>query len=304
MPLNGSSTYSTLYGNFATIQNRGFELEFDANILPSASELKWNVFGNWSTNRNKVTKLDGTSSLFLNGFTGSSSRAVLDQPLGVLWGGKFDRDSTGALILDSNGFPTAAESEGIIGDPNADWRGAIGTSFSYKGFKISTLFDASVGGQLWDGTSGALNNFGKTIETANEVTLTTPTVNYAGTTIAPGTVRGNLKDFGAGPVLLDQSWYQSLGGGFGPVSEQFVKSATWVKWRELSLSYKLNLTNKNLGLESITFTGTGRNLWLWTEADLGQDPESNLTGGSNGRGLQYFNAPNTKSLIFSVNLKF
>ena len=304
VPLNGSSTYSTLYGNFATIQNRGFELEFDANILPSASELKWNVFGNWSTNRNKVTKLDGTSSLFLNGFTGSSSRAVLDQPLGVLWGGKFDRDATGALILDSNGFPTAAESEGIIGDPNADWRGAIGTSFSYKGFKISTLFDASVGGQLWDGTSGALNNFGKTIETANEVTLTTPTVNYAGTTIAPGTVRGNLRDFGAGPVLLDQSWYQSLGGGFGPVSEQFVKSATWIKWRELSLSYKLNLTNKNLGLESITFTGTGRNLWLWTEADLGQDPESNLTGGSNGRGLQYFNAPNTKSLIFSVNLKF
>jgi hypothetical protein len=50
------------------------------------------------------------------------------------------------------------------------------------------------------------------------------------------------------------------------------KSATWVKLRELSLSYKLNLTNKNLGLESVTFTGTGRNLWLWTEADLGQDP--------------------------------
>jgi hypothetical protein len=33
----------------------------------------------------------------------------------------------------------------------------------------------------------------------------------------------------------------------------------------------------------------GRNLWLWTEADLGQDPETNLTGNSNGRGLQYFN---------------
>jgi hypothetical protein len=43
--------------------------------------------------------------------------------------------------------------------------------------------------------------------------------------------------------VLDQSWYQSLGGGFGPVSEQFVKSAQ-VKLRELSLSYKLNLTKK------------------------------------------------------------
>jgi hypothetical protein len=39
-----------------------------------------------------------------------------------------------------------------------------------------------------------------------------------------------------------------------------------------------------IGIESITFTGTGRNLWLWTEdKTLGQDPETNLTGGSNGR---------------------
>jgi TonB-linked SusC/RagA family outer membrane protein len=305
VPLNGSSTFSSLYGNYATIQNRGFELEFNGSLLSKSSSLQWNVFGNWSTNRNEVTALEGTESLFLNGFTGSSSRAVLNQPLGVLWGGKFDRDASGALILDANGFPTAAASEGVLGDPNPKWRGALGTSFSYKNFKISTLFDASIGGQLWDGTSGALNNFGKTIESANEVTLTSPTLNYAGSTIAPGTVRGNLRDFGAGPRLLDQSWYTALGGGFGPVAEQFIKSASWIKWRELSLSYNLDLKSKNIGIESITFTGTGRNLWLWTEAkDLGQDPESNLTGGSNGRGLQYFNAPNSKSLIFSVNLKF
>jgi TonB-linked SusC/RagA family outer membrane protein len=305
VPLNGSSTYNGILGNYATIENKGFELEFDANILAKDSDIKLNVFGNWSTNRNEVTKLEGTTSLFLNGFTGSSSRAVLGEPLGVLWGGKFDRDSAGNLVLDSNGFPTAAESEGVIGDPNPDWRGALGTSISYKGFKISTLFDASIGGQLWDGTSGALNNFGKTLETANEVTLTTATLNYAGVSIAPGTIRGNLRDFGAGPRLLDQSWYTALGGGFGPVGEQFVKSASWIKWREFSLSYNLDLTGKNVGIKSITFTGTGRNLWLWTEAkDLGQDPETNLTGASNGRGLQYFNAPNSKSLILSVNLKF
>jgi hypothetical protein len=34
---------------------------------------------------------------------------------------------------------------------------------------------------------------------------------------------------------------------------------------------------------------------------LGQDPETN-PGGSNGRGLQYFNSPNSKSII-SVNFK-
>jgi hypothetical protein len=56
--------------------------------------------------------------------------------------------------------------------------------------------------------------------------------------------------------------------------------------RELSLSsYLLKFKSENIGIDSITFTGTGRNLWLWTEdKTLGQDPETNLTGGSNGRG--------------------
>jgi hypothetical protein len=34
-------------------------------------------------------------------FRRNFSRAVLNQPLGVLWGGRFDRDAAGALILDS-----------------------------------------------------------------------------------------------------------------------------------------------------------------------------------------------------------
>jgi hypothetical protein len=306
-PLAGSSTFTSIYGNYAKIENKGIELDFDANILSSKSKVKWNLFGNWSKNKNEVTELVGTNSLPLNGFTGSSSRAVLGQPLGVLWGGKFERDANGNMVLDANGFPTASDTEGVIGDPNPKWRGGLGTSIEYKNFKISTLFDASIGGDLWDGTNGALNVFGKSMETANEVTLTSPTVNYAGTTIPAGTtVRGNLHDFGGGNVLLDQSWYSDLGGGFGPVSEQFIKSASWVKWRELTLSYLLDLKGKHvLGFDSVTFSATGRNLWLWTQdKTLGQDPETNLTGGSNGRGLQYFNSPNSKSLIFSIHLKF
>jgi hypothetical protein len=71
-------------------------------------EYEW-YFG---TNRNKVTRLEGTT-LLLTGFAGTS-RAVLNQPLGVLWGGRFDRDAAGALILDSQGFPTAASTEGVL----------------------------------------------------------------------------------------------------------------------------------------------------------------------------------------------
>jgi hypothetical protein len=53
-----------------------------------------------------VTKLEGTESLFLDGFAGSSSRAVLGQPLGVLWEVNLT-DTNSTLILDSNFLPIA-----------------------------------------------------------------------------------------------------------------------------------------------------------------------------------------------------
>jgi hypothetical protein len=119
-----------------TIQNKGIEIEFDANLLSSTSPLKWNVFGNWSRNRNEVTKLEGTESLFLDGFAGSSSRAVLGQPL-VCFGSKFATDTNSTLILDSNGFPTVAPIEGVIGDPNQ--RGSNWNIIKLQNITLSTL---------------------------------------------------------------------------------------------------------------------------------------------------------------------
>ncbi len=40
---------------------------------------------------------------------------------------------------------------------------------------------------------------------------------------------------------------------------------------------------------------------LWTPFE-GADPDANLTGASKGRGLNYFNNPGTRSVLF--NLKF
>ncbi|TDE42900.1 SusC/RagA family TonB-linked outer membrane protein [Flavobacterium rhamnosiphilum] len=316
--VNPSSSFSDRYGNLAQIENHGIELDLDYQIL-SKGKFKWNTYANWSTNKNEVTKLVGTSSITLNGFSGVSSRAVLNQPLGVLWGGRWDRDASGKLILDANGFPTAAPTEGVIGNPNAKWRAAIGNKFEYKGISLDVLFDASIGGQLWDGTNGALAVFGKTIESANILNLTSAEANALkgsngataasqGTLNTDGTysVRGNIVDYGAGSVLASESWYTGLGGGFGAVGEQFVKSASWVKLRQVALGYSFNTKNaEKIGLDEISVSLTGRNLWLWTEdKTLGQDPETNLTGGTNGRGLQYFNSPNTRSFLMSINLKF
>ncbi len=75
--------------------------------------------------------------------------------------------------------------------------------------------------------------------------------------------------------------------------------------REVTLSYSLNTAGFRdaTKLQSIDFSLTGRNLYLWTNY-TGVDPETNLTGVSNGRGLDYFNNPSTRSILFSIRLTY
>jgi len=310
-----STGYLNQWSNAATMSNSGIEVDWNIKVI-DGKDFKWNIYGNIGANKNVVEDLKGSKSIFLNGFTGTSSRAVEGHAMGTLWGGKWKRDESGNLELDADGFPIPDAEEGVIGDPNPTWKGGFGTNVSYKGLYVNVLFEACQGNQMWGGTMGVLNYFGIAPETANEIIMTAE----QGTTIkdaygltaadwvAPNadgtyTVRGNLKDFGGGDVWLNQGWYLGNGGGFGPVGEQFIYDASWFRLRELSVRYELPqsiLRVINVPGASIGFTG--RNLALWSNFK-GLDPETNLTGVTNGRGLDYFNNPGTRSYMFNLTIK-
>lgn len=291
--------------NAAEIKNSGVEIDLGLRLLEK-SDFSWNAAANWSKNKNKVVSLKGVTSFFLNGFSGTSSRAVEGQPLGVLWGTDFNRDASGKLVLDALGFPTAAASESVLADPNPDWQAGITNTFRYKGIGLSVLVDHVQGGQVWNGTRGALTTFGTAAATGGESTASSTLRTYNGGKINSGTTfRGSIQDFGAGPVALTEAYYTSIGGGFGPVAKQFMEDGTRTRLREIALSYSLGGTSfrNATKLQSIDFSITGRNLALWTKY-TGIDPETNLTGPSNGRGLDYFNNPSTKSFLFSVKINY
>lgn len=320
----GSTGFTSKWANAATIENTGHEIELDADIIRKG-DFRWNLYGNFTRNRNEVTDLSGVQSIFLNGFTGASSRAVEGQPLGVLWGGLWDRDESGNLILDETGFPSVAAEEGVIGDPNPDFRAGLGTVLSYKGFTLSALFETSQGQDMWGGTLGVLYNFGVHEDTDVETTVSAADAaniySYFGASVADMvtfrpdyyranpdgsiTFRGSLEDFGGGTVALDRWWYTSLGGGFGPVAEQFIYDASWTRLRELTLSYRLDSKGfrNSTKLSYIELGLTGRNLFIWTPF-VGVDPELNLTGVSNGRGLDYFTNPGTRSYLVSLKIGY
>lgn len=297
--------YDNKQANIGTIENKGIELELGTSWVKT-KDLRISTNMIFSKNTNKVVDMGGSKSIFLAGFTGSSSRAVEGQPLGALWGVDFQRNDKGALVLDANGFPQANSDESVIGNPNPDWTGALNTTISWKALSVSVLFDHVQGGDVWNGTKGALYTFGTHRDVGNEVVAPTDLVAYNGAVITAGTAfRGAVQNFGGGNVALTQAWYTDLGGGFGPVGSQFVEDGTRTRLREVSIGYSIKgeKFRKKTKLNSIDFSVTGRNLALWTNYS-GIDPETNLTGPTNGRGLDYFNNPSTKSFFFTIKINY
>ena len=110
---------------------------------------------------------------------------------------------------------------------------------------------------------------------------------------------------GAGtPVFIDQNWFHGLVSGFGPVNAQFIEYGRFVKLLELSVAYTLDQewVRNRLGLGSIDLRLSGRNLKTWTDY-TGIDPETTLAGAESlVRGYDYFNNPQTRSVVFSIGL--
>ena len=354
-----STGFTSTALNAAQISNRGIELTLDA-LWPRVGDFSWNTYANFTTNENVVEDLAGVQEFSLNGFTGSTSSLVQDQEFGVFYGGRWRRAAPGCnpddavatvttscepltareqelgfsvspsdnRVLDENGFPVGASTSGVVGNPNPDWQASIGNTLRFRDLSLNALFDFSIGGQVWNGTRGALYFFGRhadqdwyntvSAEQANALT------DYAGCTLVQleantctsatdATVtqngdgsysfRGYVEDFGDGDVVVNQSYFLSgPGSGFTGPFEQFIEDGSFARLRELSLSYNLKTGFvQRVGLNSIDLTLTGRNLWLATDY-TGIDPETNLTGASNGRGLDYFNNPATRS--YQVSLRF
>lgn len=320
-----SSGFTDQFQNAGRVDNHGIEMTLDLNPI-QRDNFSWSINTQYSRNRSCVKELAGAESVDLNGFTGSlvslvqpGLEGVACYPFGVFYGGDFRRfgrgefdddgvdiDATyggpaGAVYLDATGFPQLSDRYHVVGDPNPSWTGSVRNTFTLLGnLRLSGLIDVSQGGQIWNGTRGALTSYG----------THRSTLPWHGAGIQAQFGNGFMDQFTyAGPglgttVLIDRRWGQAgLGNGFNGPFSQFLEDASYVKLRDVSLSYTIDQPwiKRRFGLSSMNLTLSGRNLKTWTNY-TGIDPESNLTGQSVGRGLDYFNNPQTRSWVISVNL--
>lgn len=321
LPVPPSTGYFSQVQNAAEITNKGYELSATWRAL-NLRDLTWNLGAQWSKNRNKVTSLRGADQFFIpGGFVsgikeGYAHGIILDwdfarcrygQETNVVGGVDINAycqangAPDGALYIDdgsidTDGFPVFDEEQRVVGDPNPDWTASLSSSMTLWGkLQVSALLDFRKGGDIWNGTKGALYNFG-----AHKDTEIRGESRTFGQDWLPGPVTG--PGAGKAVVLTQSSWFQNLGSGFVGPASQFVEDGGFVKLREVSLAYTIDAPwVRRSGFSTVDLRLAGRNLWLSTDY-TGLDPETNLGGAVAARGNEYFNNPQARSIVFTIGL--
>ena len=294
VPVANSSGFSLAIDNAGEIQNEGIEILLFGTPV-KGNDLTWDININFASNENTVVELaEGVNDIRFpgSGVTSTSNRAIPGEPYGVIYGTQWLRDESGNILIDENGYPLFdPQNPGVVGDPNPEWTMGLRNSFSYKQFYLSALLDFRQGGDIYSGTVGVMKNLG----------IHEFTENREEEIVWEGVYQSN-GETNTTPIQLDQSFYTRY--PFAGVSEEAIYDGSWIRLREVTLSYSFEKEKlKKLPIESLSFGLNARNVFLITDFPS-IDPETNLSGASNSFGRDYFNSPNTRSLGFNISVKF
>ncbi len=292
MPLAPSTGYSSVVQNAGEMQNKGIELVIGATPIKS-DKFTWDINLNWASNRNEVLKLaPGVDEISTEAaFASNGSYAIVGEPYGVIYGTKWRRNEAGQLLIGANGLPLVDPKRGRIGSPYPKWYGGLRNTLSYKGVNLTFLWDVREGGEIWNGTWGRMMQLGRTKESEARDR------EYLIEGVRASDGQPNARKISA------YDYFRTFKGDAGAyASENAIQDGSWVRLRELGLSYNVKVGNKFL--QSIDLGITGKNVLLFTDY-TGVDPETSLTGaGSNIGGFDYFNNPGMKSWIANVKFNF
>ncbi len=289
--------FTSVVQNAGVISNKGWELVL--NLAPiRTTNFTWTIDANWTAYKNEVEELtEGVTRIGLAGFTSTQSVAEVGEPFGAIWGDPFAYNDAGERLIDADGWPILGSSKVIMGDPNPEWYGGLRNTFTFGGLRVSALLDFRKGGDMWCGTCGIIDYFGTS---QNSAELRDQSTVFEGV-LPDGTPNNISVPYTENNSSTNNYWVRY---GFGGISEMSIYDTSWLRLRELTVSYDFpSRWFETIPLQGATITLTGRNLWLDTEYP-GIDPETNLTGASNGTGLDYFNTPNTRSYNFGLRVDF
>ncbi len=319
VPVSGTSGFNAAVINAGEIRNRGFEMM--ASAIPVDTRTGWRLESRFTfgINRNEIVELSGqVRNYFLGSIDGAVVRASLNDPFGDIVGRAYERNENGDRIIGSDGLPLVGEEDQVLGNFNPDWTAGLSNNVRYRNFGVSTLIDLSIGGEVYSLTNAfmaARGNSQITLEGREEwyayqaeLESGNPDAEPRGF-VADGVVQVGEDDEG-NPIweqndkAIDPQTYWENVGGLSPVTEEFVYDATYVRFRELAVSYFMppRLTER-LPIMGLEVSVIARNLFYIHKNTPGFSPAQGSFNIGNAQGIEAFGFPETRSIGFNVSVR-
>ncbi|GAB3829577.1 hypothetical protein GCM10028895_44600 [Pontibacter rugosus] len=296
----GSSGFTSAITNAGKLSTKGLEVLLSGSPV-AGQNFKWESTLNFTTFRTMVEELSpGVERLTIGGFTSPNTQAVVGQQYGLIYSTDYRRDDQGRMIIGRNGLPLTAPGVSATGNPNPKFTMGFTNNFSYKAFNLSFLVDWKHKGDILSRTVGDLRIQGVSAETAEY-----PRFNEDGTANKPYLFEGVLEDGRTNDIYVTAQDYWGLRGKYVAWAG-YVRDASFVKLREATLSYNLpqELLARTSFIKALQLSVYGRNLITYAPNYPDLDPEQNLQGISNSRGLEFGIQPVARTIGASLRATF
>lgn len=306
-PLPESTGFTSVKYNVGEVSNRGLDLLLTGHIFDSR-DFQWTSTVNLSFNKNRVEKLDESSSvdpitgkrqILLDGFVGYDMLIREGEELSTFYGykraGIYDGnpanwDATTMNIPSTIGEKVTYKERQILGNGLPDWMGSFINTFNYKNFDLTLDLQFSLGADImqeyFHSTEGRFLTSGldRLYQEAWH-----PTLNPNGKAQA---IR--LANFGQGNnANADDTW---------------VADGSYLRANLIQFGYTFNSdVIRKMGLSALRLYGGVNNAFLITSSDyLGYDPDNSSRLGDNkwGTNRQFFTYPRPRTFTFGVNVTF
>ena len=304
-----STGFGTLAANRGSIENKGLEISLQGLVIDK--KVKWNLGGNISFNKNKILDIGQPEGQFGNltlkafygvNVSGGSEFATPANifaegyPVGMFFGfqtrGIYQAHDAPLKLsgvplqagdiyfVDQNGDGNITDLDKVfLGNPNPKFNYGINSSVTYKDLSLSVFINGSQGNQIANGNRLKLED----TKTGNNITQ-----NAYYQAWSPTNLTGTM------PRLTYKN---------GNFTDRILEDGSYVRFAMVTLGYRLPVAKIKF-LSGVDVFVTGRNLFTITKYS-GYDPEVNsFTNDPFRRGVDWASYPNTRSMVFGVNVAF
>lgn len=291
--------------NVGDLSNKGIEVTVNSNPINNSNGFRWDVYGNFSYNKNTVEELFEDDVFELDG-TSNSMRALAEgREVGeyytFLWAGV--DPETGAPRWWKDG----SKQEYVYNRADAErvWMGksafpkylaSIKNDFKFKNVTLSIFFT----GQF----DYYVHNRWQNYQMSDGADLTT---NHYVEALYDAWTPSNPNASNPAPIAGGISSNGSPTNSASP-SSRWIYKGDHIRLKEAKFAYSFgDKFKKQTGIENLTIYAKGVNLWLYNfDDDLRFDPESNsnAAGGWRGKGLYDNTSPIMRSISLGVTIDF